>query len=239
MFAGTLVLFRAVDAFSGLGTAAIAVALTTIGFLLVFGPWVWRLFGDLSTERRERIRSEERAEVAAHLHDSVLQTLALIQRSNDSKKMVTLARAQERELRSWLYTSGETSDASLEAALQTAASRIEADHDVPLEVVVVGDRAIGPRGAALVQAATEAMTNAATHSGADRVSVYAEATDETIDVWISDQGLGFDVDEVPEERLGISESIVGRMQRHRGTTEINSKPGEGTEVHLHMTGEGP
>ncbi len=238
MFAGTLVLFRAVDAFSGLGTAAIAVALTTIGFLLVFGPWVWRLFGDLSTERRERIRSEERAEVAAHLHDSVLQTLALIQRSNDSKKMVTLARAQERELRSWLYTSGETSDASLEAALQTAASRIEADHDVPLEVVVVGDRAIGQRGAALVQAATEAMTNAVRHSGADRVSVYAEATDETIDVWISDQGSGFDVDEVPEERLGISESIVGRMQRHRGSAEINSTPGEGTEIHLHMNGEG-
>ncbi len=238
MFAGTLVLFRAVDAFSGLGTAAIAVALTTIGFLLVFGPWVWRLFGDLTTERRERIRSEERAEVAAHLHDSVLQTLALIQRSNDSKKMVTLARAQERELRSWLYTSGETSDASLEAALQAAASRIEADHDVPLEVVVVGDRAIGPRGAALVQAATEAMTNAVKHSGADRVSVYAEATDETIDVWISDQGSGFDVDEVPEERLGISESIVGRMQRHRGSAEINSTPGEGTEIHLHMKGEG-
>ena len=238
MFAGALVLFNAVDAFSGLGPAAIAVALTTIGFLLIFGPWVWRLAGDLTAERRERIRSEERAEVAAHLHDSVLQTLALIQRSTDSKKMVTLARAQERELRAWLYTSGETSDASLEAALQNAASRIEADHDVPLEVVVVGDRAIGPRGAALVQAATEAMTNAVTHSGADRVSVYAEATDETIDVWISDQGSGFDVDEVPEERLGISESIVGRMQRHRGTAEINSTPGEGTEVHLHMTGEG-
>ncbi len=238
MFAGALVLFTAVDAFSALGPAAIAVALTAIGFLMVFGPWVWRLVGDLTAERRERIRSEERAEVAAHLHDSVLQTLALIQRSTDSKKMVTLARAQERELRSWLYTSGETSDASLEAALQTAASRIEADHDVPVEVVVVGDRAIGPRGAALVQAATEAMTNAVRHSGADRVSVYAEATDETIDVWISDQGSGFDVDEVPEERLGISESIVRRMQRHRGSAEINSTPGEGTEVHLRMKGEG-
>ncbi|GMQ85228.1 MAG: ATP-binding protein [Acidimicrobiia bacterium] len=238
MFAGALVLFRAVDAFRGLGPPAIAVALTTIGFLVVFGPWVWRLVGDLSTERRQRIRSEERAEVAAHLHDSVLQTLALIQRSDDSKKMVTLARAQERELRSWLYMKEETSEMSLEAALQGAASRIEADHDVPVELVVVGDRAIGQRGAALVQAAIEAMTNAARHSGADRVSVYAEATDQTLDAWIGDQGSGFELDRVPQERLGISESIVGRMQRHRGTSEISSTPGEGTEVHLQVAGEG-
>lgn len=235
MFAGAVVLFQAVDAFAGMGEIALAVAVTAVGFVLVFGPWVWRLIDDLARERRERIRSEERAEVAAHLHDSVLQTLALIQRSDDPKRMVTLARAQERELRSWLYASHNDRPESLRSAIEEAAGRIEAAHDLPVSVVIVGDLPLSERTEALVHASAEAMTNAAKHSGAEQISVYAEASPNKAEVWISDQGRGFDVDEVSAERLGIKESIIGRMERHRGSAEIDST-GDGTEVHLRMEG---
>lgn len=236
MFAGAVVLFNAVDAFEGMGEIALAVAVTAVGFLLVFGPWVWRLIDDLAKERRERIRSEERAEVAAHLHDSVLQTLALIQRSDDPKRMVTLARAQERELRAWLFSANDQqSTDTLRTAIEEAAGRVEAAHDLPVSVVVVGDLPLTERTDALVQASAEAMTNAAKHSGADQVSVYAEAAPGRAEVWISDQGKGFEMEDVPTERLGVRESIVGRMERHRGTAQIDST-GEGTEIHLKMEG---
>jgi signal transduction histidine kinase/phage shock protein PspC (stress-responsive transcriptional regulator) len=236
MFSGAVVLFNAVDAFEGMGEIALAVAVTAVGFLLVFGPWVWRLIDDLAKERRERIRSEERAEVAAHLHDSVLQTLALIQRSDDPKRMVTLARAQERALRAWLFSTTDTNSAdSLRTALEAAAGRVEAAHDLPVSVVVVGDLPLSERTEALAQASAEAMTNAAKHSGAEQISVYAEAASNKAEVWISDQGKGFEMDDVPTERLGIRESIVGRMERHRGIAEIDST-GEGTEIHLKMEG---
>lgn len=235
MFGGAIVLLNALDAFQGLGTAALAVGLTAIGFLLVFGPWVWRLADDLGRERRERIRSEERSEMAAHLHDSVLQTLALIQRSDDARRMVTLARAQERELRDWLYATGEEGSANLSGAMTTAAARVEHVHDVPVDVVTVGERSMDERLNALVGAASEAMTNAAKHSGADKVSVYVEASEQRVDAWISDQGSGFDQDAVAAERHGIAESIRGRMSRHRGAATITSTA-EGTEVHLSLEG---
>lgn len=235
MFAGAVVLFQAVDAFAGMGEIALAVAVTAVGFLLVFGPWVWRLIDDLARERRERIRSEERAEVAAHLHDSVLQTLALIQRSDDPKRMVTLARAQERELRAWLFSTTDAQSSDFRSAIEEAAGRVEAAHDLPVSVVVVGDLPLNERTEALVQASAEAMTNAAKHSGADQVSVYAEAAAGTAEIWISDQGKGFEMDDVPGERLGVRESIIGRMDRHRGIAEIEST-GEGTEIHLKMEG---
>jgi len=174
--------------------------------------------------------------MAAHLHDSVLQSLALIQRTDDPKRMVTLARAQERDLRGWLYDP-EASDAeSLRGALQAAATRVEEAHDVPVSVVVVGDgELLADNRLALVGAATEAMMNAAQHSGADRVSVFAEASGDTIEVFVTDQGSGFDVGSVTEDRKGISESIRGRMNRHGGTAEIETSLGTGTEVHLTMT----
>jgi signal transduction histidine kinase len=204
--------------------------------MLIFGPWVVRLAGDLAAERRDRIRSEERSDMAAHLHDSVLQTLALIQRSDDPKKMVTLARSQERELRSWLYgTERPAGGTSLSAALEDAAGRVEQAHDVPVEVVVVNDVPVAQGGlAALVRAAAEAMNNAARHSGTNRVSVYAEAMNGTVDVYVSDQGGGFDPDSIPDDRHGVRESIIGRMSRHGGAATILSEPGEGTEVHLEM-----
>jgi len=235
MLAGIGTFAGSVDAMQQLGPIVVAVGITATGFMLVFGPWVVRLAGDLTTERRDRIRSEERSEMAAHLHDSVLQTLALIQRSDDPRKMVTLARSQERELRTWLYNAESASGGdTLARALEAAATKVEHDHDVPVEVIVVNDIAVTDHVAAVIKAAAEAMNNAARHSGTARISVYAEAVGGSLDVFISDQGKGFDPAGVPDDRHGIRESIAGRMVRHGGSSEIHSEPGEGTEVHLEL-----
>lgn len=175
--------------------------------------------------------------MAAHLHDSVLQTLALIQRSDDPKKMVTLARSQERELRSWLFDERAADTQTLRGGLADAANRVEEAHDVPVSVVVVGESdLVADRQSAIIGAATEAMMNAAKHSGADRVSVFAEASEAQVDVFVTDQGKGFDVDTVEGDRKGVAESIKGRMQRHGGTAKIDSEVGVGTEVHLTISG---
>ncbi len=233
LFSGTL------DAIRDLGPVLVAVGITLVGSVLLFGPWMVRLAGDLSSERRERIESEARAEMAAHLHDSVLQTLALIQRSDDPKKMITLARRQERDLRSWLYAPPTAADAvPLSKALEEAATRVEEAHDVPVDVVVVNDVGADDRIGAVVKAATEAMHNAARHSGAGKVSVYAEVQGGTLEVFVSDHGAGFDPEAVPDDRRGVRDSIVGRMSRHGGSAEIRSEPGEGTEVYLEMPLEG-
>lgn len=236
LVAGLVFAFTSVDALGSIGPVAVAIILTTAGFGLIFGPWLWRLADQLNTERKERIRSDERADVAAHLHDSVLQTLALIQRTEDPKRMVTLARAQERELRDWLYNP-DAAEESLAAALKEAVGKVEAAVDVPIELVVVGDAPMSPGVSALVKAAGEAMTNAAKHSESSKVSVYTEVTDTEIEVYVNDQGNGFVRDEVPGDRRGIVESIEGRMQRHGGSAAILSEPGEGTEVHLLMPRE--
>ncbi len=235
MLAGLATFSGSLQSFRQLGPIVIAVGITAAGFMLIFGPWVGRLAGDLSRERRDRIRSEERSEMAAHLHDSVLQTLALIQRSDDPKKMVTLARTQERELRTWLYAQDRDIEGeSLAQALELAATRVEQANDVPVEVIVVNDVPVDDGIDAVVKAAAEAMNNAARHSGAGRVSVYAEAMNGSLDVFISDQGGGFDPGDLPEDRHGVRESIIGRMTRHGGRATITSDADEGTEVHLEM-----
>lgn len=240
MVAGLSILVSSVDAFRGMGVAILAVLITGGGLTMIFGPWIWRLATDLGKERTDRIRSDERAEVAAHLHDSVLQTLALIQRTDDPRRMVTLARAQERELRTWLFErSPLDEDHRLSTALVAMAGRVEATYDLPVEVITAGDALLDEHLEALVGATGEAVTNAARHSGADQVSVYAETSPTSIDVWVSDQGKGFDLASVPRGRHGIVESIMGRMRRHDGEATITSNPGEGTEVHLHLEREKP
>jgi len=240
MAAGLAFVLTSLDALQSMGALVVAVIVTLVGSLIVGGPWLWSLAQDLGTERRARIRSEERAEMAAHLHDSVLQSLALIQRTDDPKRMVTLARAQERDLRGWLYDPEASDVESLRGALGGAAARVEEAHDVPVSVVVVGDGDL-PRDkrVALVGAATEAMMNAAQHSGADKVSVFAEASGDATDLFVTDQGSGFDADAVDDDRKGISESIRGRMSRHGGTADIETGIGAGTEVHLTMSKGGP
>ena len=235
ILAGMALLIGASYRVSDLAPIALAVGITGAGVLLVFGPWAMRLATDLAEERRDRIRSEERAEMAAHLHDSVLQTFAMIQRTDDPRKMATLARSQERELRAWLYGSRNSEHGRmLSDALEEMADRVEQASDVPVEVVVVSDLAMGPKLEAVVAASGEAMTNAARHSGAGKVSVYAEVDGAVLEVFVTDQGVGFDSTALPADRHGLRESVIGRMQRHGGAAAVVSEPGEGTEVHLTM-----
>lgn len=220
-------------------TAALAVI---VGVALLAGPWLVRMTQDLSEERLMRIRAQERAEVAAHVHDSVLHTLTLIQRNaDDAGEVRRLARAQERELRNWLYRpegTGKEEDeepTTLADAVKRAAAEVEDKHGVPLEVVVVGDCPLDEKLTAQMQAAREAMVNAAKYGGeGGAVQVYAEVEGRTVFVSVRDRGPGFDPDAVPEDRMGVRESIVGRMQRNGGTARLRSVPGGGTEVELEM-----
>jgi signal transduction histidine kinase len=221
--------------FNGLVAVFLAVAVTTVGLVIVFGPWVYRMANQLGDERRNRIRSEERADLAAHLHDSVLQTLALIQRNASSpRKMASLARRQERELRSWLYGHPSTDVDSLDAAVHEMADAIEQAHDVTVQTVVVGDCTLDDRTRAVVAACREAATNAARHSGTNEVSVYIECEPHLITAFVRDRGKGFVTETTPNGRRGIADSIKGRMERNGGTATITSSPGDGCEVQLLM-----
>jgi len=211
----------------------LGVGAVVVGLALILGPWLWRLWRDLESERHERIVSQERADVAAHLHDSVLQTLALIQKhAHDPREVVRLARGQERDLRGWLYDDLADDESSFAAALKKTAAEVEDFHGVPVEVVTVGDTGIDDRIRAMLKAAREAAVNAAKHSGADKVDIYAEVEGDDVELYVRDRGKGFDPESVPEDRLGVRRSIVDRMDRHGATAEIRSAPGEGTEVRL-------
>jgi signal transduction histidine kinase/phage shock protein PspC (stress-responsive transcriptional regulator) len=234
---GIAVFLAANDAFAAVGQVGIAVLATALGGAVLFGPWILRLATELREERRERIRSEERADMAAHLHDSVLQTLALIQRHADApQESRSLARRQERELRAWLYDERRRADGggapvTLAAALDTMADEVEADHrGVEVGVVLVGDCPLDPGIAALVNAIREAVVNAAKHSGEPEVSVYVEVDDGRVEAFVRDRGRGFDPGAVDGDRQGIAQSIVRRMARHGGRAVVHSAPGEGTEV---------
>jgi signal transduction histidine kinase len=172
--------------------------------------------------------------MAAHLHDSVLHTLALIQRADTSPEVVSLARRQERELRAWLYWPPVPPEGRLRPAVEAIATRVEQLHDVPVDVVVVGDAPLDAPARAMVDACQEAALNAARHSGAPLVSVYLEVEPEQLTGFVRDQGKGFDPEQVPPDRRGIADSIKGRMQRHGGSAAIISSPGEGTEVQLRL-----
>ena len=217
------------------GQLTIAFVLGILGIAVILGPWALRLVADLGAERAERIRTQERADVAAHLHDSVLQTLALIQKNAaDPASVARLARAQERDLRSWLYADAAGPDAGLAAALREAAARVEDTHGIAVDVVAVGDRVLTPALRPIVAATGEALTNAAKHAGVARVDVYAEVTDAAVEVFVRDRGAGFDLAAVGQDRHGIRDSIRARMERHGGSAEIRTAPGEGTEVRLRM-----
>jgi signal transduction histidine kinase len=225
------------DAFDAVRQGVVATLVIAGGLGLIFGPWLWRLAGALSDERRERIRSEERAEMAAHLHDSVLQTLAMIQRQADEPRTVTtLARRQERELRGWLFDRvPPAAGDDLGAALEGAAAEVEGQHGVAVEVVRVGgDCPLDDRLRVLVLACREALVNAARHSGVPTVSLYLEVEPERATVFVRDRGAGFEREAIASDRRGITESIEGRMRRAGGKAVIRSRPATGTEVELTM-----
>ena len=236
----TLVLTGAVFILARAGISAVGVGLasvlvTAVGIALITGPWWMKLMQELSTERRERIRNEERADIAAHLHDSVLQTLALIQRNaNQPREVARLARSQERELRTKLYGVA-VPDGKFGAALHAAAAEVEDTYAITVDVVVVGpEQPLNARMEALVAASREAMVNAAKHAEVTTVSVYAELTHDSASVFVRDRGIGFDPERTDQSRQGIRGSIVGRLQRQHGAATIKSSPGQGTEVQLRV-----
>ena len=205
------------------------------GLAIVIGPWVLRLINDLSAERVERVRTQERADMAAHLHDSVLQTLALIQKnSGDALVVSRLARSQERDLRRWLFEADEADATTLAGALKEMAAEVESQHAVVVDVVTVGDCDLDEVLRPIVLAAREAVVNVARHAGTERADVYAETSQDSIDVFVRDRGAGFATDGVAADRHGVRNSIIERMARHGGRADVRSSPGEGTEVRLHM-----
>ena len=215
------------------GFAATLVVLVGIG--LATAPLWRRLLDSRSEERAARIRSEERAAVAAHLHDSVLQTLALVQRhAADPTQVARLARSQERELRSWLYAPQVATGGTWAGLVERLVAEVEADHVVTVDPVVVGDTAVDDAVAALGQATREAVVNAAKHSGAGEVALYTEVTPSGVTVFVRDRGTGFDPARVPADRRGLRDSVVGRLQRVGGSAAVHSNPGEGTEVELNL-----
>lgn len=225
-----------------LGAVLQAALAVLVGITLLAGPYLVRMTQDLSEERLMRIRAQERAEVAAHVHDSVLHTLTLIQRNADQAGEVRrLARAQERELRAWLYnpegTGKDEADEpdTVAEAVRRNAAEVEDKHGVPIEVVIVGDCPLDERTGAQMQAAREAMVNAAKYGGeGGAVQVYAEVEGRTVFVSVRDRGPGFDPDAIPTDRMGVRESIIGRMERNGGTARLRAVPGGGTEVELEM-----
>lgn len=242
MVGGVLLLFAAYATFATLSwwqwTSPLPIIGAGLALLAGVGvaivPWLNSLIRELGTERALKEREEERADMTAHLHDGVLQTLALIQlHSNEPTTVFTLARQQERELREWLYQERTTSDRSVSAGIKTIAARVEDEHGRPIDVVCVGDAQPSAQTDALLDATAQALVNAVTHGG-EPISMYCEAGVDTVEVFVRDHGNGFDVNAIPEGRLGIRESIIGRIRRRGGTVEIVSRPGWGTEVRMHM-----
>ena len=239
---GAALLFLwAVGALNAIRDVALAAIVVVVALGLISAPFWWSMARRLGAERTARVRSQERAEVAAHLHDSVLQTLALMQkRAGHPDEVAKLARRQERELRSWLAGGEPPRPAErLADALRAAAEDVEEAHGAPVDAIVVGDAPLDEPAKALVAAAREALTNAAKFaSDAGPVNLYAEIDNGSAHVFIDDRGPGFDPDAIPNDRRGVRESIIGRMQRHGGRVEIRSEPGEGTEVELTLEGNG-
>jgi signal transduction histidine kinase len=222
----------------------VVVATVLVGVAVITVPWWLRLMRDLTDERRRRIRTEERAEIAAHLHDSVLQTLALIQKQADApREVLRLARGQERQLRTWLYgptgygrddSQNLSGPSTLSEAVETACGEVEDAFAIKVQQVVVGDCELDEKLMALVQATREAAVNAAKHAGVAEVSVYAEVEPDRVNIFVRDRGKGFDESAVGEDRHGLADSIRGRMDRNGGSVRLRTALGEGTEVHLEM-----
>jgi signal transduction histidine kinase/phage shock protein PspC (stress-responsive transcriptional regulator) len=231
--AGVVLLLATTGQLANARNGFTATVVILVGIALATAPLWRRLLDQRAAERAAVIRSEERAAVAAHLHDSVLQTLALIQRHAEEPQVVgRLARSQERELRAWLYEPTVVTGGTWAGLVARMVAEVEADHAVTVETVVVGDVPVDDAVATLGQAAKEAVVNAAKHSGAAGVSLYSEVTPASVTVFVRDRGTGFDPASVPADRRGLRDSVVGRLTRINGTATVRSAPGEGTEVEL-------
>lgn len=213
--------------------ALLPLLVVVIGLLLVIGPWMIQTVRELTDERTARIREQERADLAGRVHDSMLQTLALIQRNaNDPVEVQRLVRHSERELRGWLY--GSPAPETLRAAMVAVRNAIEDEYSLPVDLVTVGDHPATTAVQALAQATREAAVNAAKHSRAKQIDLYVEVGSTEIVVFVRDRGVGFDLDAVPDDRFGVRESLIARMERNGGQATIRTSPGNGTEVRLSM-----
>jgi signal transduction histidine kinase/phage shock protein PspC (stress-responsive transcriptional regulator) len=235
LLAGVYSLASRTGGLASVGASASAIAVVIGGLAMFAAPALGRILKNLDDERGARIREDERALVAAHLHDSVLQSLVLIQRSDDPRRMANLARRQERELRAWLYGTTQPGEpTTLHTAIERLTAEIETDHDVRVEAVVVGDQPLDDEARTLVATVREAVVNAARHGAVDRVDVFVETDGTELTAYVRDTGRGFDLDAVPGDRRGISESIVGRAQRAGGTATLTTAIGTGTEVEIRI-----
>lgn len=222
---------------TNVGQSALGALVLVLGVSFLAWPWLRRVTTDLAFERTERIRSQERADVAAHLHDGVLQTLALIQRrADDPREVRSMARRQERELREWLFTDPNAPKPaeSASALLKRELAAVEDDHRVRVEVVAVGDAPLDDGARALIAAGREAAVNAAVHAQVETIDVFFEAEPDALELFVRDRGIGFDPEKVDKDRHGVAESIKGRVERAGGTVTIRSTPGEGTEIEMNM-----
>lgn len=230
---------------ASLRSSLLAVVVTLVGVGLLTVPIWLRMWRTLNAERSARIRNDEREEIASHLHDSVLQTLALIQKQSDQpQEVMRLARGQERELRKWLFDGGETDHSSLAEALKTIAGEVEDQHGVTVRPITVGDVQLSADDAefgltresftALLGATREALVNAAKHSGESSIDLFAETEQDQVSVFVRDRGIGFDETAVPEDRQGLTKSIRGRVERRGGQVDVRSTAGKGTEVRIFM-----
>lgn len=222
------------DAFPLARRAFLPVLVAVLGLILVVGPWLLRYWREAADERTARIREHERVELAGRIHDSMLQTLTLIQRrANDPEEVRRLVRHSERELRDWLYRPTQPAE-SLRAMVTAACAEVEDEYDVSINLVFVGEHPATPDVAPIVQAMREAAVNAAKHSGVRDISVYVEVGSADLSIFVRDRGHGFDPATVPDDRYGVRESLIARMQRHGGEATIRSKKRGGTEVRLTM-----
>lgn len=219
---------------SAVTDVVIAISLTMVGVATLAFPILQQASSAAEQARHERARAEERADMAAHLHDSVLQTLALIQRTHDPDRIHQLARRQERELRSWLFSDNQTEhkSATVREALETMASEIEGIWPVKVELVVVGDRPIDEACEQVIAATSEAIVNAAKHAQVQRIDVFADIKADAISIWVRDEGVGFDPKSIESSRQGVRNSIIGRLERLHGHVEIDSQLGGGTEIEI-------
>lgn len=234
VIAGVVVTALSWDDNGGFAPAVAAVLLTFAGIAVLVVPLILKLWRSLADEKAAKAASEERTQMASRLHDSVLQTLALIQkRADDPAEVARLARGQERELRTWLFDAPATSDMSIFTALEAACGEVEDLFGLRIVPVTVGEDApLSDATKLAVQAAREAMVNAGKHAGVGEIDVYAENLAGELTIFIRDRGKGFDVDTVDEDRHGIRDSIRARMASVGGRSRISSTPGEGTEVEV-------
>jgi signal transduction histidine kinase len=233
-FAGVVALVARGVKLEQLPAALAAVAMALAGAAVLIGPYIGRLTAHVRDDERERIRDVERNAMAAQLHDSVLQTLALMQRATDDpRRMLMLARRQERELRSWLYNDkSDVTIGTLSTRAEEIAAEVELDHGLPVDLVVVGDAELTTATESLLLAVREATVNAAKHSSADQVSIYLEVEAHVITAFVRDKGVGFDAATIGSDRRGIAISIRDRIERAGGRAVLESGPGQGTEWEL-------